>query len=629
MMKKFYGLCLVAWSVFFFAQNYSVAAIPESLLKNSNAVIRESSEVYTLKSVSDLVIEREHAVTVLSSAGDEFANVYIPYNPTTKISDVKVELYDAAGKLSRTFSKKDFSDFSHNPSAALYVDDRIMILRPVFPKYPFTVRTTYTTNTSNTVYLSSFRPVSSFNVAVQNASFTLINTSGIDIRTKVTDRPQAKVTESRSGNRWQYSYVNIPSIRNEELAPSLNNLVSYVEFSPQKFTLAGRQGDMSDWNTFGKWYYSELINPMSEITPEIRAEVAALNLKGTTSDKVKTIYQYMQNKTRYVLIAMGIGGWQPMPAAEVSKKGYGDCKALTNYMRTLLEAAGIPSYFSVIYDDRSEISFDRNFPRLSGNHAILMVPTENGNIWLENTSQKHAFNHLSFTSHHRNVLAVNKDGIQIVETPKYRPEQSREVLRSEVQLSANGNMSSKASLEFTGGQYDTNLTLFGLSSSEIEQSLKNRHYTLNTVKLAVHNLKNDRESGKVMYDLNIDANGFAKKLGDDLFFPVMPYYQDVVYSINEERTLPFETSFPYQDDYEIKFKAPAGYKFSEIPESKSFSTEFGSYSLTFTSEGEHLKVSRVITVNKGQYPKEKFADYIAFRKKTNNSDNTKILVTKL
>lgn len=628
-MKNILGLCLSAWSVLALSQTYGIAAIPEQLLKNSNAILRESSEEYTLKSVNDLVIERDQAVTILSNAGDEFANVYIPYNPTTKISNIKVELYDAAGKLTGTFSKKDFSDYTHNPSAALYVDDRIMILRPTAPKYPFTVRTTYTTNTSNTVYLSSFRPVSSYGIAVQNATFTVINTSGINVRTKVTDRPLAKVAENKTGNRWQYSYKNIPAVRAEDLAPSINNLVPYVEFSPEKFTLAGRQGDMSDWNAFGKWYYSQLINPVSEITPEIRAEVAALNLSGTTSQKVKTIYQYMQNKTRYVLIAMGIGGWQPMPAAEVSKKGYGDCKALTNYMRTLLEAAGIPSYFSVIYDDRSEISFDKDFPKLSGNHAILMVPAETGTIWLENTSQKHAFNHLSFTSHHRNVLAVNKDGIKIVDTPRYKPEQSKEILRSEVQLTENGSMVSRSTFEFTGGQYDNNLGLFSLSSSELEQALKSRHHNINTVKLAVQNLKNDRESGKVIYDMNLEANGFAKKLGEDLFFPVMPYYQDVVYSANEERTLPFETSFPYQDDYEIRYKAPAGYKFSDIPESKSFSTEFGSYSLTFTPEGEHLKVNRVITVNKGQYPKEKFADYIAFRKKTSSSDNTKILISKL
>ncbi len=629
MMKKAFGLCLSAWSIFVLSQSYNVQEIPEYLLKNSNAVVRESKEEYTLKSVDDLVIERDQTVTILSNSGDEFAHVYIPYNPSTKISNIKVELYDATGKLSRTFSKKDFSDYTHNPSAALYVDDRIMILRPVSPTYPFTVRTSYTTNTSNTVYLSLFRPVNSYNVSVQNASLTVVNTSGINVRTKVTDTPLSKVAETRAGNRMHYSYKNILSIKAEDLAPSINSLIPQVEFSPEKFTLAGRKGDLTDWNTFGKWYYSQLIDPVSEITPEIRAEVAALNLQGTTSQKVKTIYQYMQNKTRYVLIAMGIGGWQPMPAAEVSKKGYGDCKALTNYMRTLLEAAGIPSYFSVIYDDRSEISFDKDFPRLSGNHAILMVPTESGTVWLENTSQKHAFNHLNFTSHHRNVLAVNKDGIKIVETPKYKPEQSKEILRSEVQLSANGNMASKATFEFTGGQYDSNLGLFALSSNEVEQALKNRHYNLNAAQLTVLNLKNDRESGRVIFDLNLQANGFARKLGDDLFFPVMPYYQDVTYSANEERTLPFETSFPYQDDYEIKFFAPEGYKFAEIPEARNFTTEFGSYSLTFTPQGDHLKVRRVLTINKGLYAKEKFADYIAFRKKTTNSDNTKILLSKL
>ena len=75
-------------------------------------------------------------------------------------------------------------------------------------------------------------------------------------------------------------------------------------------------------------------------------------------------------------------------------------------MRTLLTAAGIPSYYAVIYDDESVISFDKDFPKLSGNHVILMVPTEKETIWLENTSQKIAFNHLSYSSHNRNVLAV-------------------------------------------------------------------------------------------------------------------------------------------------------------------------------------------------------------------------------
>ena len=75
---------------------------------------------------------------------------------------------------------------------------------------------------------------------------------------------------------------------------------------------------------------------MSIVTPELKAEVASLNLSGSVSDKVKKIYQYMQNKTRYVNVSIGIGGWMPMSPEEVRKKGYGDCKGLTNYMKTML-----------------------------------------------------------------------------------------------------------------------------------------------------------------------------------------------------------------------------------------------------------------------------------------------------
>lgn len=628
-MTKIYQLCFTVLSLWSFAQDYAVASIPENLLLNANAIIREHSEDYILKSVNDMTVKETHVVTIMSAAGDRYSTVLIPYNPTTKVSNIKVEMLDGAGKVIKTFAKKDFSDYTNTPSAALYVDDRILVLRTISTKYPFTLKTSYETSTSNTIYLSRFSPFNAYNIALEKSNFTITNNSGINIRTKINDKPLAKVSESKDGNVWKYSYQNIPAITHEDLSPSLDYLIPDVEFSPEKFTLAGRQGDLTDWNSFGKWYYNDLIDPVSKISPEISAEVTALNLTGTTSDKVKTLYQYMQNKTRYVLIAMGIGGWQPMPASEVSKKGYGDCKALTNYMRTLLQAAGIPSYFAVIYSDDSVITFDKNFPKLSGNHAILMVPTEKDPIWLENTSQRIAFNHLSYSSHNRNVLAVNENGIKIIDTPTYKPEQSKELLVAKVQLEEDGGITSNANFIFTGGQYDTNLSLFTLKNDEIQEALKNRHYNLQIDKITVDNLLNNRDDVKISYDLNLKVKSFSKKLGNDLFFPVMPFYQATTFSSNAERKLPFETAFPFQDDYEIEFSAPIGYRFSDLPDAAEFSTEFGSYSILYKMKAEKLVVNRVLTIKKGLYPKEKFKDYVDFRKKTATKDNTKILITKI
>lgn len=620
---------LLFHAVAFSAQSYDTALIPKELLKGAHAVIRESNEHYVLKSVNDMQITSVRAVTVLNSSGDSFSNVFIPYNPNTKVSGIKVELFDGEGKLMKTYSKKDFSDYTNNPSAALYVDDRVLVLRPLLTKYPYTVKTSFETNTSNTVYLSGFKPLNAFDIAVERAVMTIQNNSGIKIRKKVSEKPMAVLNQSEEGNLWKYSFENVQALTEEPFSPDLDYLVPQVEFSPEKFTLEGRQGDMTDWDSFGKWYYSQLLTPVSAVTPEIAAEVKALNLSGSTAEKVKTVYQYMQNKTRYVLIAMGIGGWQPMPAAEVSKKGYGDCKALTNYMRTLLSAAGIPSYFSVIYDGDSEQTFDKDFPRLSGNHAVLMVPTEEGNLWLENTSQRHAFNHLSFTSHHRNVLAVNENGIQIVNTPVYTPGQSKEKLTAQVAVNAEGGMTSVADFKFSGGQYDMNLRLFNLKSDEVKEAMKNRYQQLKIEQIAVNDLQNNRDEATISYALNLQANSFAKKLGTDLFFPVMPFYPTVTFTANEERQHPFEISFPFQDDYEIEYAAPEGYAFKEVPASVITSTEFGNYHITFQLNDKKLKVHRVLTINKGLYPKEKYKDYVSFRKKTASSDNIKVLISKI
>ncbi len=620
---------LLFYAVAFSAQSYDTALIPKELLKGAHAVIRESNEHYVLKSVNHMQISSVRAVTVLNSSGDSFSNVFIPYNPNTKVSGIKVELFDGEGKLMNTYSKKDFSDYTNNPSAALYVDDRVLVLRPLLTKYPYTVKTSFETNTSNTVYLSGFKPLNAFDIAVERAVMTIQNNSGIKIRKKVSEKPMAVLNQSEEGNLWKYSFENVQALTEEPFSPDLDYLVPQVEFSPEKFTLEGRQGDMTDWDSFGKWYYSQLLTPVSAVTPEIAAEVKALNLSGSTAEKVKTVYQYMQNKTRYVLIAMGIGGWQPMPAAEVSKKGYGDCKALTNYMRTLLSAAGIPSYFSVIYDGDSEQTFDKDFPRLSGNHAVLMVPTEEGNLWLENTSQRHAFNHLSFSSHHRNVLAVNENGIQIVNTPVYTPGQSKEKLTAQVAVNAEGGMTSVADFMFSGGQYDMNLRFFNLKSDEVKEAMKNRYQQLKIEQIAVNDLQNNRDEATISYALNLQANSFAKKLGTDLFFPVMPFYPTVTFTANEERQHPFEISFPFQDDYEIEYAAPEGYAFKEVPASVITSTEFGNYHITFQLNDKKLKVHRVLTINKGLYPKEKYKDYVSFRKKTASSDNIKVLISKI
>src|SRR5574342_1196313 len=105
---------------------------------------------------------------------------------------------------------------------------------------------------------------------------------------------------------------------------------------------------MNSWQDFGKFIYA-LKQGRDELPPEIKQKVHELTDGiADTKEKINVLYGYMQKNTRYVSIQLGIGGWQPFDAKYVAKKGYGDCKALSNYMYSILKEAGIKSYYAVI-----------------------------------------------------------------------------------------------------------------------------------------------------------------------------------------------------------------------------------------------------------------------------------------
>lgn len=626
-------LCISALAVasIYYAQIYPASTIPEDLKKNANVVIRKDFTSIDIKKIDQIVYQFKTVTTVLNKDGDAKAIAYIPYDKSNNISDVKVTIYDESGKKTKSFSKSDFKDFANNPQGTFYSDNRVLMLEYTPSVYPYTVDFSYQTTNKNTVFIPDFLPFSSVNTSLEVAEYIINNTSGIDIKTKIYPSPYnyTEVIDSSNASSKSYSYKNVPAVEDATLLPQIEKILPKVSFSLVKFNLEGKQGSINDWADFGTWYYNSILNPVSISTPAIKAEVAALNLQGSTEDKVKKLYQHLQAKTRYVFVALGIGGWQPMLPEEVQKKGYGDCKGLTNYMKTLLDEAGIPSYYSVINMDKSAISFDEYFPKMGGNHVILMVPTEKGNIWLENTSQLTAFNHLSYSTTDRNVLSIRKNGIEIIQTPKYSASQSKEKLDLKVALSEDNSISGEGKFAYTGSQYDYNLGFVNLTTKERNEALRSQIDVLNFDKLEMSDFNNDKDNAVITYKINFKANNFSKNAGNSIIFRSVPIYSNTIYKTDEKRELPFEVRQSFEDNYSVSFIIPSNYKIEEIPENIIYNSEFGSYQMKTEKIGNEVKVNRVITVNKGTFPKEKYNDYIKFRKKANNLDNSKILITKI
>ncbi|MDR6920405.1 DUF3857 domain-containing protein [Chryseobacterium sp. 2987] len=630
-MMKFLILGALSTASIYFAQTYPVSAIPENLKKNADVVIRKDFTTIQINKIDEIQYTNNTVTTVLNKEGDSKATAYIPYKKGDNISEVKVTVYDESGKKVKSFSKSDFGDFANNGQGVFYSDSRVLVLSYTPAQYPYTIDFSYKTELENTIFIPDFMPFSSTNTSLEESQFKIINKSGIELRTKTypSKYDYTSVSYNDNGSEKIYSYKNVPAIDNVPMLPQPVKILPKVSFALSKFNLEGKQGTLNNWTDFGTWYYNNLVEPVSIATPAIKAEVEALKLTGSTEEKVKKLFQHMQSKTRYIFVGLGIGGWLPMLPDEVQKKGYGDCKGLTNYMKTLLNEAGIPSNYCVINSGSSQISFDPDFPAMGGNHAILMVPTEKGNIWLENTSQQIAFNHLSYSTTDRNVLAVTKKGIELINTPSYTAEQNTEKQKIKISLNEDNSINGEAQFAYTGSQYDFNLSYAYRSPKEKIETVKDRFDVLNFEKVEVKNFVNDKDNASIKFDLDFKAGNYSKNVGSGLIFRAVPIFSNYNYKADEKRELPFEVGQSYEDQYEISFAIPKNYKVDEIPDTVQINSEFGTYKLNIAKSDNEVKVTRLIKMNKGLFPKEKYNEYMNFRKKIVNGDNSKILVTKI
>ena len=155
--------------------------------------------------------------------------------------------------------------------------------------------------------------------------------------------------------------------------------------------------------------YYDLIKVTHDLSESTINEIQEL-VKNENSkiDKAKKIYQYVQDKVRYISVQVGIGGWKPFNASEVDKSSYGDCKALTNYTMSLLKAANIKSNYSLVYAGNSQRNIEGDFTSIQGNHVILNIPQDTKeDIWLECTSQKMPFGFIGDFTDNRDVLVIS------------------------------------------------------------------------------------------------------------------------------------------------------------------------------------------------------------------------------
>jgi hypothetical protein len=484
--------------------------------------------------------------------------------------------------------------------------------------------------TSNTAFIPGWYPVENYYLSVQNIEVKLAFPSNLGFKFKEYNFEGYTIEKEEKSNSLSYKVANLQALKREDYSPSFTKFTPYVLFGLNKFHLEGVDGEADDWQKFGSWVYSNLLVGTDEVSPETKAKIKAYIGNETDPMKIaQKVFEYVQNKTRYVSIQLGIGGWKPMLAKDVDRLGYGDCKALTNYTRALLEAVEVPSYYTIIYGDRDKRDIRNDFVSMQGNHVVLAIPDDNELRWLECTSQIAPFDFQANFTDDRYALLVKPNGGELVRTANYSESNNSQITKGAYAINQEGTLSGNIIIKSRGTQYDSKYELERTSQNDLQEHYHDYFFAIKNLKWEKVNFSNNKDTIEFTEELKIEGSNYASKSGPTMIFALNAFNQyNKVPARYRTRLNPFEVSRGFFDSDEIAITIPEGYTIDSKPDSFEINEKFGSYKTEVSVVNNQIIYKRAFTMNKGFYEKADYENFRKFIEQISRNDNAKIVLLK-
>lgn len=608
------------------AQQYAVDLIPKSLKSRATAIVREEVINIDMKNESNISHQITKAITILNQSGDHYGNLMLFYDKSKSIKDIKGAVYDEFGRQISKFSIKDFKDYSATDQVSLFDDIRVKQYAPNINVYPYTVVYTYEVRHNQNLFIPYWIPNSDSDLAIEKSTFTFSSKPNLNLRIKSQNSSEPEVKEE-GGKAKTYTWTvsNINARKDEPYAPLRYKDEIFVKIVPETFQFFKKQGTVNSWQDMGKWMYDELLKDKQDLPQSTKDKAVQLTAHvSSPKDKAKILYEYLQKKTRYISIQVGIGGIEPFPASYVDKLGYGDCKALVNYMQALLQAVDIESHYCIVEAGQSKINLDETFANaVDGNHIILCLPFQNDTTWLECTSNKHPFGYLGDFTDDRLVLACTPEGGKIYRTKQYTPETNKQVRKATFQVSDDGSINGTVRTTFAGTQFDNHYSNMFKSSTDQAKELKSYYDIDNiTFNTFTYTVENDREP-LLTEDLNVSIKKYIVKNGNQLI--LLPNIFNTVRPVLDSKNRKSEVYINrgYTDVDEIYFEFDNQLAGKIVPIEKIVECPMGRYEFIVTNEKTGIKMIRKMQINQGLYPPEDYVKFFEFMKEAALTDKIK------
>jgi transglutaminase-like putative cysteine protease len=447
------------------------------------------------------------------------------------------------------------------------------------------------------------------------------------------NHPEVKATQSGS-NQWDWVVSDVPAIRHEPEMPPIEGVAGQMAVS--FFPPGGAPGNgVSSWLEMGKWYFN-LTSGRRDASPEIKQQVVSLTASAKTPfEKMKVLARFVQHDIRYVAIELGIGGFQPHPAAEVFAHHYGDCKDKATLLSSMLSQIGIESFYVVINSERGSV-IPGTPPSVGGfNHAILAIklpdstpdpslvavvqhPRIGSLLYFDPTNDLTPFGEIGGYLQQNYGLLVTPEGGELVELPRQAPAMNSIQRAATLSLDPNGTLKGEVVEKRLGDRAWAERERLRAVTKDtdrikpIEDLLAGSLSLFRITHATITNLnQTDQPFG---FNYTFEAQGYAKDAGGLLLVRprVLGVKASGLLETKEPRKFPIEFDGPSRDTDTFDITLPTGLVVDDVPPPVDAEYGFASYHSKTEVNGNVIHYSRTFEVKDLSVPVAKADDLKKF-----------------
>ncbi len=541
--------------------------------------------------------------------GKKYSSIIIHENEFYHITDFIAKIYDSKGKLVEKFKERDLKVYEISPGYYLYSKEKYKYINLTNSTLPYKIEIEYSISVASLFFLPNWNP--QYSIPVEKSIFTVITPKNYKLKTNNTNLiPKVKISKTKKSKKYEWVLENIQKYENEYRTSPENNNKYLLMLQPEKFIYGKVKGIYDTWSDFGKFYY-ELAKNQYDLKAK---DITDINIPENYSDieKIKFIYSYIQENTRYVNIDFGIHGWKPHSAKSIFINKYGDCKDLATLFISLLKHEGIEAY-PVLILTRDKGFVDPKFVMNSFNHLIAFIPLENDSLWIDCTSDYSTIYDLPRSDEGCNVVIIENEIGKMRMTPLSTAEDNTTI------FSANGKLGYDRTLKLNGyikGKNNYAQKLYGYYRSENDKKRKEilvnwlSDYSSNLVLTSCEFLNFDENEINPIIKFNCISSKYANKGGNRYFLnPSFYHRQNFNGEKPEERTNSIFYLFPRTIIDSIRYELPHNVVVEAIPNSISIDHDFGSFIYNIVEEGKFLLFVRKFQIKKRHIPLDDYKKY--------------------